>query len=226
MEEDLSIGMSGAACEIPEWASSFQKRAMKEIPRRYFPTQSQSVDSDMVQHPCLLMRTEFFKSIGGEDEDLIRGLDPVLRKKVRDAGKRVVVVRDTWVYHLLPPTWRALLKMYFRNGKGSGYAQRYFPERVLELTDGCDEGSFVEKRPLFFRISRRLEGCLRALFCGQWIQFSTDLAYAFGVVKERLVPSSLQVAPRVVSRDKESRKGEVFDIEVHWVTLDGFGKPN
>ncbi|MCK5845757.1 MAG: glycosyltransferase, partial [Victivallales bacterium] len=111
-----TIGIAGASCAIPDSASAFQKRAMREIPRRFFPVQKNTVDSDMVQHPCLLMPRELFLEIGGEDEELIRGLDPVLRKKVRDAGKRVAIIADTWVYHLIPDGLWKVVKMYYRNG--------------------------------------------------------------------------------------------------------------
>ena len=156
MEKDESIGMGGAACCIPEFASSFQQRAMRQIPRRFFPVQKENVDSDMVQHPCLIMSRQLFLDIDGEDEDLIRGLDPVLRKKVRVAGKRVTIIADTWVYHLIPDGFWKVVKMYYRNGRGSGYASRMYPDRVLELSDGYDAGEFVEKRNIFYRVWRRL----------------------------------------------------------------------
>ena len=219
MSEDPSIGMAGAACEIPNWATDFQKRAMLEIPRRVFRTQNESIDSDMVQHPCLLMQKNFFDEIGGEDEELIRGLDPVLRKKVRDRGRRVVVVANTWVYHLLPATLSKLCKMYYRNGKGSGYAQRHFPERVLELTDGQDGGAFVEKRPFYYRFGRRVGSWLLSLGRGQWIKLATDLSYGFGVTMEALRPSSRQLAPEIEKITEESMDGFAYPIKVHRVML-------
>lgn len=213
-EEDDSLGMIGAACEIPDWASSFQKKAMREIPRRWFPTQDKSVDSDMVQHPCLMMKKALFEEIEGEDEELIRGLDPVLRKKVRDAGKRVVVIANTWVYHLLPDGLFKLMKMYFRNGRGSGYATRHYPERVLELSDGFDEGEFVEKRPFYFRVSRRLAGMCSYLIKGKWIALSTDLAYSFGVIWERFVPTPVNHIPKILNIESS-----VWSDELNWVKL-------
>jgi hypothetical protein len=219
MNEDPSIGMAGAACEIPDWATDFQKRAMLEIPRRVFPTQKASVDSDMVQHPCLLMEKKFFDDIGGEDEELIRGLDPVLRKKVRDKGRRVVVVANTWVYHLLPADLKKLCRMYYRNGKGSGYAQRFFPDRVLELTDGEDGGSFVEKRSFVYRLGRRATSWLLSLVLGQWIKMATDLSYGLGVVMESLLPSSQQSAPEIEKISEEEMTDFSYPILVHRVHL-------
>ena len=68
MEADDSIGIGGAACIIPDSASWFQKKAMRQIPRRVFPVQECNVDSDMVQHPCLVMPRELFLEIKGERE--------------------------------------------------------------------------------------------------------------------------------------------------------------
>ena len=220
MARDDRIGMAGAACEIPTWATPFQQRAMREISRRQFPRQSETVDSDMVQHPCLMMPREFFEAIGGEDEELVRGLDPVLRKKVRDAGKRVVIVADTWVYHLLPKTFKGLLRMYYRNGSGSGFAQRHFGHKVLELTDGYDAGKFVERRPLVYRAIRRLGSVVSAALGGQWIRLSTDIAYAAGVLKERWMPGSPAMARKVVKVDLEQRDWYGLPVWIHRMTLE------
>ncbi len=196
MENDISIGMGGGSCIIPNFASNFQKRAMKEIPRRFFPVQEENIDSDMVQHPCLVMPRKLFLEIGGEDEELIRGLDPVLRKKVRDAGKRVAIIADTWIYHLIPDGLWKIIKMYYRNGRGSGYAARNFPERVLELSNGYDNGKFIEHRSLIFRLFRRIISLILSICKLQFIKIATDIAYGLGVLKEKLFPSYINI-PKV-----------------------------
>ncbi len=185
MDGNADIGLGGAACEIPDTASSFQKRAMREIPRRYFPRQQHTIDSDFVQHPCLIISRRNFLAIGGEDEELIRGLDPVLRKKVRDHGLRVCIIEDTAVVHLLPGNLRALCRMYRRNGWGSAFAARHYPERVIELTDGYDQGAFVERRPLVFRAVRRGAFLLANVVRFHWIRFATDIAYLLGWLQGR-----------------------------------------
>ena len=223
MESDNTIGIAGAACEIPASASPFQQKAMRQIPRRAFPRQKTNVDSDMVQHPCLLMDRQFFLDIGGEDEELIRGLDPVLRKKARDAGKRVVVIADTWIYHLIPDSFTEVVRMYYRNGRGSGFAARNFPSRVLELSDGYDGGSFVEKRPVYYRVMRRLYHLAGALASLQFIRFSTDLAYMAGTLKERISPSYPQSHPAVRAVETSELEGHPFKVIVHKVILDKKG---
>ena len=56
MEADSSIGLGGGSCVIPDSATRFQKQAMLQIPRRFFPIQQHNVESDFVQHPCLILR--------------------------------------------------------------------------------------------------------------------------------------------------------------------------
>jgi len=180
MEDEFNIGLGGAACIVPESASIFQKKAMLQIPRRFFPVQSENVESDFVQHPCLIISRELFLQIGGEDEELIRGLDPVLRQKVRDAGKKVCILANTAISHLIPDSYRNLFRMYKRNGWGSAYAQRFFPSRVLELTDGYDKGKFTKYRPLIYRIIRRVKFIVTNVFLFKWLRITTDIAYIIG----------------------------------------------
>lgn len=215
MEGDGTIGMGGAACEIPAFATPFQQQAMRQIPRRFFPMARENVDSDMVQHPCLVMPRSLFMTIGGEDESIIRGLDPVLRKKVRDAGRRVVVIADTYVYHMLPGSLGKLAQMYFRNGRGSAFARRHHPERILELTDGHDRGTFVERRSLGYRAFRRMYYFLCAMATLQFIRVVVDAAYILGFSYESLFRSYKAQAKAVVRIDTERRSDGGIDTYWH-----------
>ncbi len=219
MEADPTIGIGGASCLIPQDASPLQKRAMKEIPRRFFPVQEKNVDSDMVQHPCLIMEREFINKIGGEDESLVRGLDPVLRKKARDAGKRVVIIANTWVYHALPGTVAGIMKMYYRNGRGSGFALRFYPEKILELSDGYDKGTFVEKRPMPYRIIRRMGYIIGSLLNIKFIRFLTEVSYTAGVLKEYLLPGYTLKKPDIADIRKSEMNGYPFKCWLHEVSL-------
>jgi len=220
MEKDPDIGICGAACEIPENATFFQKRAMCEIPRRYYPVQRESRSSDMVQHPCLIMEKKLFEQIGGEDEELIRGLDPILRKKVRDTGKKCVIAANTWIYHLIPDSFTKLLKMYYRNGRGSGYASHNYPERILELTDGYDDGVFIEKRWFIFRVFRRFFSLLYSIITLKFLKCATDIAYGLGVLREKISPSCIQI-PEInkISTEVENKKYP-FKLFIHKVELE------
>ena len=184
LEEDDSIGMVGASTIVPEGSSRFQFRACREIPRRSFPVVEEVTDSDMVQHPCLAMAKERFLAIGGEDEELIRGLDPLLRWKVREKGWRVVIAPHCWVGHPLPEGYLAVVKMYFRNGRGSAFAQRHYPERIYQLDAGHRGDEFAPRRSL---IRRALSHPLRLVgefLRGRWIAGSVQVAYLAGYLRE------------------------------------------
>ncbi|MBL7136604.1 MAG: glycosyltransferase [Candidatus Marinimicrobia bacterium] len=88
------IGMAGVANIIPENASFFIRRSMKELPRRTSPVVSKIVDSDMAEHPCCIIPRDIFIQVGGENEKIPRGLDPYLKQEIRKAGYRVVVLPE------------------------------------------------------------------------------------------------------------------------------------
>ena len=218
---DPTIGIVGAACPVPEDSTPFQRAAMRQIPRRYFPVVDRPTDSDMVQHGCLLRRRDLFWRVGGEDEDLVRGLDPIIRSRVRDLGLRVVVAPGTWFYHRPPANASALLRMYYRNGRGSAFATRHFPDRVYELGSGFEEDDFPTRRPFGYRVGRRVCTTGKALASGEWVRLAVDLAYTAGFAAEYLGGSEPPTRPeRHVRLDR--RVGERITI---WRSHDGPGDP-
>lgn len=184
LTEDPSLGMVGASTVVSEGAGWFQRTACLQIPRRFFPVVDRVTDSDMVQHPCLAMRRETFLAIGGEDEDLIRGLDPVLRHKVRQAGLRVVIAPDSPISHPLPDRLTDVLRMYYRNGRGSAFAQKHYPERIYSLSDGYCGNQFRAKVPFLRRVASYPWRLVRSVLRLHWIRLGTELAYGLGFVAE------------------------------------------
>ncbi len=184
LHSDEEIGMVGASTVVPEGSSRFQQVACRQIPRRYYPVQEQIVDSDMVQHPCLVMEKQRFLEIGGEDEELIRGLDPLLRWKVREHGWRVVIAPGCWVGHPLPEGWLSIIRMYFRNGRGSAFAQRHYPERIYQLDAGYRGDEFAPHRSLLRRALGHPARLFRELCTARWIAASAQLAYLLGYARE------------------------------------------
>ena len=178
-KEDPSVGMAGASTLIPDWASALQKKAMKNLPRRTFPLVDEVTDSDMAQHPCCAIRKDVFFEVGGEREDIVRGLDPDLRHRIRRAGYRVVIAPRCGIYHMLPDSFSGLMRMAFRNGVGSAYAQRKHPELIVETGDGSDE-TFRRRVPFQKRVLRYPGRALRALSAGNGLLFSWLVCYAAG----------------------------------------------
>ncbi len=184
MEKNLDIGMAGGINKIPENAPPFVKRAMKEIPRRATPEVEKITDSDLAEHPFLIMSKELFKKIGGENELIPRGLDPYLREKFRDAGTRVVVLPKVYYSHLPPATFKKLVRQFFRNGRQAAFANIHFPEWVIETP--AEHGEFTVRVPLPIRVARFPIKLCTSLIQGKPIFFTCETAYALGFAVEWL----------------------------------------
>jgi glycosyltransferase involved in cell wall biosynthesis len=181
METHSDIGMAGGNNVIPKGASPFIRRAMSEIPRRSWDPVHEITDSDLAEHPCLIMRMEVFKSIGGENELIPRGLDPYLREEFRKAGYRVVVVPDVIYSHLPPTTFSKLITQFYMNGKQAAFCNKYYPQWVIE-TPNKHGDNFARKKPFTYRAARYAANMARNTLRGQWIYLSVSAAYAIGFI--------------------------------------------
>lgn len=190
MGTDPKIGMAGVENRVPQNASWFIRRLMLEVPRRCSPPVEKIVDSDMAEHPCLMMRKTAFYQVGGEHEIIPRGLDPYLRQEFRAGGFRVVVIPGVWIHHLPPPTFKQAIKQFYRNGRMSALVSRQFPDLALDnaLSHGESE---VRAQPRAIRAVRHGGRMLGALLTLKWIYLATSVAYGAGVLagmREQLQP--------------------------------------
>ena len=183
LEARPEIGMAGGNNVVPDDASPFVRRAMQQIPRRSWMPVREVTESDLAEHPCLMMRTEEFKAVGGENEWLPRGLDPYLRQAFRDLGKRVVVVPGVLYSHLPPATWRGLLRQFVRNGRQAAFVNRHYPQWVIETPSA--HGSFTLRVPFWVRAARFPWQLAKALLTGKPIWCLCEVAYAVGFLQER-----------------------------------------
>ncbi|GJL65480.1 MAG: hypothetical protein NPIRA05_04510 [Nitrospirales bacterium] len=187
MDASPDIGLAGGNNVVPQQASSFVQRVMRQIPRRSWDPVNTITDSDLVEHPCMIMRTSEFKAVGGENELLPRGLDPYLRQAFREFGKRTVVVPDVLYHHLPPDTWEALVRQFFRNGSQAAWVNRHYPEWVIQTPSR--HGTFVEILPIWKRMVRYPRDLTVSLLKGQWIWFTCQLSYASGFILGLLAES-------------------------------------
>jgi len=178
VKNDPLIGMGGASVVVWDKANWLQKRVMIEVPRYAAPVVDTVTDSDLAFHGCCILRKDVFFKVGAEREDIIRGLDPDLRMRLRNAGYKVVLIPQTWFYHLPPATFWKFVKKFYRNGQGSSYIQLHHPELVYETHTG--KGEFVRKRSLPYRIARYPLRLLDNLAHLRFIGLAADLAYAAG----------------------------------------------
>ncbi len=186
MQAHRDIGMAGGNNVIPTDASPFQQRVMREIPRRSSQLVSEITESDLAEHGCLMMSTEKFKAVGGENELIPRGLDPYLREAFREVGTRVVVVPGVIYHHVPPESWRTLLRQFLRNGRQAAFANRHYPQWVIETPSS--HGPFRARVPFPIRVLRFPLRLAYALLTGRLIWFVCELAYAVGFVREWMFP--------------------------------------
>lgn len=172
------IGLAGGNNVVPPGASAFVRQAMRQIPRRSWVPVTRVTESDLAEHPCLMMRRADFEAVGGENELLPRGLDPYLRQAFRESGKRVVVVPGVTYSHLPPATWTALLRQFVRNGRQAAFVNCHYPQWVVE-TPG-EHGPFEVRVPFRRRAARYLSSLVASAASGRWIWFWCQLGYAAG----------------------------------------------
>jgi glycosyltransferase involved in cell wall biosynthesis len=189
MTSHSEIGIAGGNNVIPADAKLFVRRVMRELPRRSWDPVQEIIDSDLAEHPCMIMRTEEFKLIGGENELIPRGLDPYLRQEFRKLHKRVVVVPGVIYHHLPPDNFSKLLLQFYRNGRQAAYTNRNYPQWVIETPQR--HGQFKVKQSFFFRIFRFPMRLLRALITGRPIWFLCEVFYALGFASECLASEKL-----------------------------------
>ena len=182
VDGDANIGMAGASIVLPPEASPFQRRAANQFPRFNTPVVDEVTDSDFACHGCCAIPKRVFEEVGREREDIIRGLDPDLRVRLREAGYRVVLAPHARVYHPLPEGWPRLVRTFFRNGYGSAYARKFHPESVYETSEELDDSSFRPKTGLPYRIIRFPFRLLKALAQCKFMRFGAYCSYACGYV--------------------------------------------
>lgn len=193
LDSDPAIGMAGASIVLPPEASAFQRRAAGQFPRFNTPVVDEVTDSDLACHGCCAIPASVFHTVGGEREDILRGLDPDLRVRLRKAGYRVVLAPQARIYHPLPDGWRRLTRVFFRNGFGSAYAWKFEPDSVYETHEQLDAGAFQPKTSLPYRVLRFPVRLGKALTTGQLMRFAAYSAYSLGYVwglltARRMVP--------------------------------------
>jgi len=184
MEAHYAIGIAGGNNVIPDDASPFVRRVMKEIPRRSWQPVRTITDSDLAEHPCMIMRKADFIAAGGENELIPRGLDPYLREQFRKLGKRVILAPGVIYHHLPPDNLKKLLLQFYRNGRQAAYANRNYPQWVIETPS--KHGSFKSHVPMAIRLLRFPIRLLKALITGKVIWFLSEIAYALGFLHDML----------------------------------------
>ncbi len=180
IDGDDAIGMAGASIVIFPESNAFQQRASTQFPRFHTPVVDVVTDSDLACHGCCAIPKPIFDAVGREREDILRGLDPDLRVRLRAAGYRVVLAPQARIYHPLPSGWGKLLRIFFRNGFGSAYAYKFQRDCVFETHESLHDATFQPRTTLLYRILRYPLRLLKALATMRFMRFGAYCSYAMG----------------------------------------------
>jgi len=181
LQEDETIGMTGASITLSPDSSWFQRMSAKQLPRFQFPIMDKIVESDMVTTACCAISKDVFQKLGRFNEKLERGVDPEFRYRVRKSGYKIVLVPNSWFYHPMPQTLWKLIKISFRNGSASAYAKKNYPDLVFEAPDK-HIGNVVETKPFWKRTLRFGWKFMRAIITFQFIYILAKVAYLLGYI--------------------------------------------
>lgn len=184
LEDDPTLGLVAPSQLVPPDASRFQRMAARQLPRMSFPIVDRLTDTDMVTHMCLAICSDVWHAIGGEHDDLVRGTDPDLRNRVRQAGLRVVVAPDTYAYHPPPASFRTLASAAWRGGRGAAWVRRHHPDLAYDVPDGPFLG-VQPVRGVPYRITRFAVRVAGSLVRGRLLLLASDLAYVVGYLSLR-----------------------------------------
>ena len=180
LREDPSVGMAGASIVTSKESNWFRRIAARQFPRYEMPIAEKAIDSDLPGHPCAAFPKRVFVQVGMEREDILRGLDPDLRVRIRKAGFRVVLAPQTWAHHPLPDSLIQFIRVFLRNGYGSAYLQVMHPEINYDTDEAVDSKGFVPKHSFLFRIFRFPLRLMQSLLTLQWLRLLGYSVYLVG----------------------------------------------
>ncbi|MFH1858525.1 MAG: glycosyltransferase [Candidatus Omnitrophota bacterium] len=179
LETDAAVGMTGGSIRVPKDANNFMRRLGQELPRWQVPIAASPEESDVVTTACCAVPRAVVEKTGLFHEGLRRGVDPEFRARLRKAGYKIILVPDTYFFHPLPNTLKALAAFSYKRGVAAAYGQRYYPKLRFEVPPAGKDIRY-ERRSLLFRLLRKGGTLLACLLTLKWLRLSDELCYGMG----------------------------------------------
>jgi cellulose synthase/poly-beta-1,6-N-acetylglucosamine synthase-like glycosyltransferase len=184
---DRAIGVVSSSIRIPLDASAFQVRYTKQIPNCQTPIVEKITDVGVATSACCAITKEVFFTVGGFNENILRGQDPEFSYRLRKTGFRTVLATGTWCYHAQPDNLAELISIHFRNGMAVAFVDKFYPELNIDVDPrGIIYSS--ERKSKFYRAARYLAAFFMSVFQGKFLLLSAKTVYMLGYFKGRLVP--------------------------------------
>jgi len=179
--KNSSIGLVGPSFSIPPDSNPFQKCLAKQLSRAEFMPQDDMLETDMVTHACMAIPAKVFWQIGGENEKLIRGTDPDLRYRLRNAGFKVMGRKGIIVYHGVPDNLYEFIKKSLLSGRDSAFSFRLYPSLIYDTSSKPRfEKSQITNKGLGFRVIRAIFRLLQDILTFKVLLFIHHIFYALG----------------------------------------------
>ncbi len=177
--DDKTIVATTSSVLIPPNSSAFERRYAKEIPRSEIPQVDKITESHAINTQLCLIRKDIFFKVGRFNEELKRGEDPELSYRLKKAGLRLVLSAGSLAYHPLPGNISELIRINFRNGHATCFADRNYPELNIDVNpEGIIYPTKIQTK--FFRFKRFLSKLLNSIFSFKPLLLSAKISYACG----------------------------------------------
>ena len=82
---------------------------------------------------CFAIRSDWFSTLGGFDEDLVSGEDCDLAYRLVKAGGKIVTLPDCWIEHDPPQTFKGAVVKAFWYERGNAQVTRKHPEASYRI---------------------------------------------------------------------------------------------
>ncbi len=143
IESDPKTAVVGTSKLVPKDATPLQKAIARQVPRMIYPLVHANEESNpplnrygftAVTTTCCAVRRDVFMQVNGFDEELTTGPeDTDFFYRVHKRGFKIIVARQTWVYHDPPASVKDLTKKSFWYGVGHALESRKTPERRMNV---------------------------------------------------------------------------------------------
>jgi GT2 family glycosyltransferase len=184
--ENASIAVTFSSLLIPIDSSKFQRRYARDIPRCEIPVVDKLTPAGAMSTHCCAMRKDLFMKIGKFNEQLKRGEDPEFSYRLKAKGLNIALVPRAISYHPVPKNIKEVIKLHFRNGRASAFADRYYPQLNIDVNpQGIIYPAKIQSK--LYRLKRFVIVLAKAILGFKFLLIISKLSYILGYFRCRLV---------------------------------------
>ncbi|HAJ57181.1 MAG TPA: hypothetical protein DCL35_05365 [Candidatus Omnitrophica bacterium] len=181
LSSNKAYGAVCASLRLPPDASAFQRRYSRQIAHYEYDIVDEPAEVFVASSACFAMSRELFVSMGGFNENIIRGEDSEFSWRLMKAGYHIMLAPNTWCYHPAPADLEELIRINLRNGSGVAYVDAFYPKLNIDVHPRAVTQFSAPKTP-GQRLRRFLLSCLEAVFRMKALLILSKFFYALGYI--------------------------------------------